>query len=82
MARRIRPLLLATLGCILVTAASVIRFASAQQFPQAATYQWTFSSLLPLFVICITGLIFLLLALLRVGRNKANAVETNADSRK
>jgi hypothetical protein len=60
------PLLpLAAAGLVLAIVATAFPLAAAEFFPDMRTYQWTLPSLLPLFVLRITGLIFFSTAVLR-----------------
>jgi hypothetical protein len=61
-----RPLHLLPLGFILVVVASALPFVAGQLFPEMKGYHWTLPSSLPLFIVRITGLIFLSAALLRL----------------
>jgi hypothetical protein len=61
-----RPLHLLPFGLILAVVATVLPFVAAQLFPEMKSYPWTLLSVVPLFVVPITGLIFLSTALLRL----------------
>jgi hypothetical protein len=53
-------------GFVFLIMATALPFAAARLFPAMNTYHWALSSLLPLFVLRIIGLIFLSTALLRL----------------
>jgi len=61
----VSPLPLAVVGFILEIAANIFPFAAAQLFPEMKTYHWVLPSLLPLFVVRITGLMLFSTAVLR-----------------
>jgi hypothetical protein len=61
----VSPLPLAVTGFLLEIAAHIFPFAAAQLFPEMKTYHWVLPSLLPLFVVRITGLMLFSTAVLR-----------------
>jgi hypothetical protein len=68
-----RPLPLAAVGFILDIAANAVPFAAAHLITGVTTYHWTLTSLLPLFILRIVGLMFFSTAVVRLfanGRDK------------
>jgi len=61
----VSPLPLLLTGFFLEIAANIFPFAAAQLFPEMKTYHWILPSLLPLFVVRITGLLLFSTAVLR-----------------
>jgi hypothetical protein len=61
-----RPLPLAAVGFILDIAANAVPFAAAHLITGVATYHWPLTSLLPLFILRIVGLMLFSTAVLRL----------------